>query len=164
MDLANEILEGLGINPERLSLEWVSAAEGVRFVRLIGEFTERIRGLGPLGASEGLDTANLYLRLEAAKMALEGKKLRMAIGRLARQKKDGETYREVPEDHKYALGLKNALKDESVSCEMLLYLREGPRAAEELAELLDISSDEVVDTFKKLEKKRLVEPERLILG
>jgi hypothetical protein len=38
----------MGIDPKRLRLEWVSASEGVKFQKVITEFTEEIRALGPL--------------------------------------------------------------------------------------------------------------------
>ena len=38
----------MGIDPRRVRLEWVSASEGVRFGRVVSEFTEEIRALGPL--------------------------------------------------------------------------------------------------------------------
>ncbi len=46
--LTVKILEGTGINRRRLRLEWVSASEGARFQKVINEFTEEIRALGPL--------------------------------------------------------------------------------------------------------------------
>ena len=42
-----EIVKLLGIDEGRLRLEWISAAEGVRFGAVINEFTEQIRQLGP---------------------------------------------------------------------------------------------------------------------
>jgi len=42
-----EILEAIGINPKRFKLEWISASEGKKFSRLITDFTEEIRSLGP---------------------------------------------------------------------------------------------------------------------
>jgi len=44
-----EILDKIGINPDRLHLEWVSASEGKRFANVVTEFTDRIKNLGPLG-------------------------------------------------------------------------------------------------------------------
>ncbi|MDQ7778980.1 MAG: hydrogenase iron-sulfur subunit [Planctomycetota bacterium] len=41
----------LGIGEERVRLEWVSAAEGERFARIVEEFTETIRKAGPLAGS-----------------------------------------------------------------------------------------------------------------
>lgn len=45
--LTLELVELLGINPERLRLEWVSSAEGIRFAEVAREFTAKIRSLGP---------------------------------------------------------------------------------------------------------------------
>ena len=42
-----ELAKILGINPERLRLEWISSAEGTRFAEVATEFTEQIRSLGP---------------------------------------------------------------------------------------------------------------------
>ncbi len=60
--MLEKILSGFGIEPERLRLEWVSAAEGKKFVSVINEFTDKVRNLGPLNlpeeksAQDGLDT------------------------------------------------------------------------------------------------------------
>ncbi|OEU46017.1 MAG: hypothetical protein BBJ60_04865 [Desulfobacterales bacterium S7086C20] len=155
-------MKDLKVNSERLSLEWVSAAEAPRFVKLITEFTERIRKLGPLGSSENLDPGDLMVKLRAAKMALEGKRLRMVFARQAKYMKHEGAYREIPSDHKLHADMDKALKSEMAKNGLLLYLKDSPREAEELAGLLGVSSDDVVAHFKKLEKKGLVEPDRLI--
>lgn len=41
-------MEYLGIEPGRLRLEWMSAAEGERFASVMRDFTAEIRALGPL--------------------------------------------------------------------------------------------------------------------
>ena len=48
-----QLLALLGIPDGRLRLEWISAAEGARFARVMTEFTDQIRALGPspLGVS-----------------------------------------------------------------------------------------------------------------
>ena len=50
--LMEKLLEQLGLEHGRVRLEWVSAAEGDKFARVVSEFTEEIRALGPLGWSE----------------------------------------------------------------------------------------------------------------
>jgi F420-non-reducing hydrogenase iron-sulfur subunit len=40
-------VENIGIEPERVKLEWISASEGGKFAALIRETTEQIRQLGP---------------------------------------------------------------------------------------------------------------------
>ncbi|MHA1310143.1 MAG: hydrogenase iron-sulfur subunit [Candidatus Helarchaeota archaeon] len=42
-----EIIKLMGIDPKRIRLEWVSAAEGMKFANLIGDFTNQIKELGP---------------------------------------------------------------------------------------------------------------------
>lgn len=48
MKLLKKLLKQLGIEEERLSVEWVSASEGKRFAEVVTDFTEKIRSLGPL--------------------------------------------------------------------------------------------------------------------
>jgi len=57
----------LGIEAERLRLEWISAAEGARFARIMTEFTDQIRSLGPsaLGNSGHGEVPVSELTLEA---------------------------------------------------------------------------------------------------
>lgn len=131
-------------------------------MQLITSFTDRIRELGPLGSSESLDQEDLLVKLRAAKMALEGKRLRMVFARQAKYMKEGGTYREIPPDHKLHGELDKTLADEMATKAMLLYLQDKPRPVEELAGLLNLSADDVVAYFKKLEKKKLVESDRLI--
>jgi len=42
------MLQDLGIDPRRLRLEWISAAEGKKYAKTMDEFTEQVRALGPL--------------------------------------------------------------------------------------------------------------------
>lgn len=48
MPLLRNLLSYVGINPDRLRLAWVSAAEAPRFVQVTTEFADKIRELGPL--------------------------------------------------------------------------------------------------------------------
>lgn len=48
MVLLRRILESLGIEKERLRLEWISAAEAAKFVKVAREMVEQIKALGPL--------------------------------------------------------------------------------------------------------------------
>ena len=48
MLLGKKLMEHVGVTPERLRLEWVSASEGDLYAEVVAEFTETICGLGPL--------------------------------------------------------------------------------------------------------------------
>jgi F420-non-reducing hydrogenase iron-sulfur subunit len=45
-------LSHVGINPERLLLDWVSASEANRFAQIVEEFTQWVQRLGPLETKE----------------------------------------------------------------------------------------------------------------
>jgi F420-non-reducing hydrogenase iron-sulfur subunit len=42
------VLRDLGVEDQRLRLEWISASEGEKVQRVCNEMTEELRGLGPL--------------------------------------------------------------------------------------------------------------------
>jgi len=42
-----KLLDTVGIEPDRVRLEWVSASEGIRFADTVRDFTETIKKLGP---------------------------------------------------------------------------------------------------------------------
>ncbi len=46
-DIVSETLEEMGMEPERFSLHWVSAAEARRFAGIVSSVTEKIRRIGP---------------------------------------------------------------------------------------------------------------------
>jgi len=48
MPVLKKLLEYTGIEPERLHINWVSAAEGEKFANVILDFTETIRKLPPI--------------------------------------------------------------------------------------------------------------------
>ncbi len=39
-------MEMMGLDPERLQLEWIAASDGEKFANIMNEFTERIKKLG----------------------------------------------------------------------------------------------------------------------
>ncbi len=50
VSMLKKLMKQLGINEDRLRLEWISAAEGDKFARVITEFTAELKkmGLNPL--------------------------------------------------------------------------------------------------------------------
>jgi F420-non-reducing hydrogenase iron-sulfur subunit len=45
--IVKPLLEALGIDPRRLRLEWISASEGPQFSKVLAEFVDQIKELGP---------------------------------------------------------------------------------------------------------------------
>jgi len=47
--LLARMLKDMGIEPERLRLEWISAAEGDKVKAVINDMVEKLKAMGPLG-------------------------------------------------------------------------------------------------------------------
>lgn len=63
--LLQRLLDSLGIEKERVRLEWIAASEGDKVQRVIDEMTEAVRQLGPLR----LETRS-HLRMQTPQSAM----------------------------------------------------------------------------------------------
>jgi F420-non-reducing hydrogenase iron-sulfur subunit len=62
--LCKRIMEHIGLNPDRLRIEFMSSADGVFFAEVMREFGNTVKKLGPLGKAEGIDPNELMSKLE----------------------------------------------------------------------------------------------------
>jgi F420-non-reducing hydrogenase iron-sulfur subunit len=53
--LLKKMLAQLGIEDQRVRLDWVSASEGDRFANIVNEMTEQLRQLGPFSSNGGAE-------------------------------------------------------------------------------------------------------------
>lgn len=53
--LAEKLLEYIGLNPDRLKIEFMSGAESNVFIEAVDGIVKQVKELGPLGESEGMD-------------------------------------------------------------------------------------------------------------
>ena len=66
MPLIRRVLSEFQIEPQRFVHEWVSAAEGDKFARLVRQVTEQVREVGPLRWPERLKARGVGTGLGAA--------------------------------------------------------------------------------------------------
>jgi F420-non-reducing hydrogenase iron-sulfur subunit len=69
--LVKRLLKEMGIEEERLRLEWISASEGERVQKVINEMTEQVRLLGPLRLA-AIPSPSHVMGVEAAEAAVAG--------------------------------------------------------------------------------------------
>ena len=62
--LCRKIMAHLGLNPERLSVEFMSSGEGMLFTEVVDAFSKKVKELGPLGKGEEIDEDELKSKLE----------------------------------------------------------------------------------------------------
>jgi coenzyme F420-reducing hydrogenase delta subunit/Fe-S-cluster-containing hydrogenase component 2 len=67
--LCRKIMEHIGLNPERLRIEFMSGGEGILFAEVINDFCKKVEKLGPLGKGEGINEIELKNKIqEVAKL------------------------------------------------------------------------------------------------
>ena len=136
------LLERIGLRPERLRLEWVSAGEGIRFANIMNEYGAQVQAMGPVGAGEGIEPAELRFRLEAATRILPWLRLVLAQ-RLRVSPRTEEAYLRFFESGEFERLFEELVADKLVASEIRLMLSERPASTTELAERLRLSPAEI---------------------
>jgi len=55
LTLLGDLLEHVGVEPERFQVSWVSASEGRKFADVVTKFTDKVKALGPQTSLSGGD-------------------------------------------------------------------------------------------------------------
>jgi len=64
--LCKKIMEHVGLDPQRLRIEFMSSGDGIVLAEVMNDFVKKVRSLGPLGKGEGLGEGELKFGLEEA--------------------------------------------------------------------------------------------------
>jgi len=154
----------VGIDPERLTLQWVSAAEAPRYVEIVTGFTNKIRSLGPLGVREGIDREELAFKLKAAKNLSQQEKLRWILGKRTEFFKEGNAYGEVFSQHELNRLLKGLITEDLQVHAILLRLEKESLSVTELAQKLKLAPSLVLQHISALRRRKLVDLKEIKAG
>jgi coenzyme F420-reducing hydrogenase delta subunit/ferredoxin len=61
--LSRKIMAHIGLNPERLSVQFMSSGDGILFTEVVDDFSKKVKALGPLGKGEEIDGDELKAKL-----------------------------------------------------------------------------------------------------
>jgi coenzyme F420-reducing hydrogenase delta subunit len=154
--LAARVLDYVGLNPQRVSFNQCSSAEGERFVSMVTEFDRGISELGPLGVGDRLSLPELKEKLLVAKTALAKEKLRWVVGKFTEFTTKGNKYGEVFTEHEMWRTLDTIIMDETATHEILSELRKSPATVKDLASLLKLPPPHVLKYVLALQRRELV--------
>jgi F420-non-reducing hydrogenase iron-sulfur subunit len=151
--IIEKLIEKAGLEPERFKLEWISASEGERFSKVVEEFTETIRGLGP---SKVKEDPELKTKVGAAVGTALSFRIRALLGHEVQMAEGGNVYGEevVEEDFQKIIDL--ALEEEFRRNLILEIASSKPSSAKELSQGVGIPPDEVVDHIATLRQMNLL--------
>jgi len=155
--LAARTLGYVGMNPERVSFNQCSGAEGERFVSLVTAFDRKIQELGPLGGSaDTLPLPALKKKIEIAKVALGKEKLRWVVGKFTEFNTTGNKYGERFTEHEMWRTLDTIIMDEVATFEIMRELEQGPTAVKDMAARLELPPPHVLKYVLALQRRGFV--------
>ena len=153
--ICKDIMSRVGINPERLAIEFMSGGEGGRLAEVIDAFTARIRELGPLGEPEGIEKGRLKQTLDAVRKLvpylrlMEREKLRVPV-------KSEQAYREFFESDEVNRVFDDMIGEKLTISRIVSLLRIKPLSTAEISEALDLSPSEVAKRMNSSSRQGLV--------
>jgi F420-non-reducing hydrogenase iron-sulfur subunit len=153
--LAQKLLAHLGLNPERLRLEELSAGEGIRFAEVMNEFAVSLKKLGPLGTGEGLAPGVLARRLEAARQLVPYLRL-VERERLRLAERSAEAYRRLSASPETDRLFQELVADKLAVGEIVALLRAGPQSTAELSQQLGLTPSAIARHVKGSSRHGLV--------
>ena len=141
--LSRRFLKHLGINPERLRIEWIAASEGSRFAEIMDDFGNKLKELGPVGKTEGIDEKQLKLKFEAVNEMIPDLKL-IARERLKIPEKSEEAYNQFYASEEVDQLFNELIDPKLISSQIKLLLKEGPHSTAEISEILGLNPSEIL--------------------
>jgi NADH-quinone oxidoreductase subunit E len=142
VQICKKLMRHIGLDPERLRIEQMSAGEGIRYAEIMNDFSARLHGLGPLGAGEGIDADGLKFKLEAVTRLVPYIRL-VERERLRVHLDTAEQYHEYFQSDEVNRLFEELIFDKLAIGQILALLRESPRSTGEISEILGMGSSEV---------------------
>jgi coenzyme F420-reducing hydrogenase delta subunit len=140
--MARRILGHIGLNPDRLRIEFMSGADGNLLARYTDEFAKQIKEMGPLGKSEGMDRETVRFKLAAARNLVpfmrlaEREKLRVPV-------KSKQAYKGFFENPDTDRLFDRLFSDKLAVSQILLLLAEKPLSTSDISRQLDLNPSDV---------------------
>ncbi len=140
--LCRKILGHLGVNPERLQINFMSAGDGILLAEHITAFSKRVKALGPLGQAEGIDAKALGLGLQAVRRLVPYLRL-VERERLRLPSKSKDAYERFFGSEAFNALFEELVVDKLAISGIILLLKEKPLSTGEISEALGLSPSEV---------------------
>ncbi len=140
--LFKKIMTHIGLNPERLRIEFMSSGDGLILADVINKFCEEVKELGPLGISEQIDDDGLKFKFEAIQKLIPYLKL-VERERLRVPTKSEAAYREFFDSDDVNQLFNELVLDKLTISQIMLLLREKPLSTAEISETLGLSPSEI---------------------
>jgi len=154
--MLRKLMASAGLDPERLTLEWVSAAEGARFAEVVRDFTAKVKNLGPSPLAGEKPDEILLAGVRAAERAAGGSRLRTLVGRERNLTENGNVYEEKIAQEKFDGLMQQSIKEECLRSRIYLLTKNKSMSVEEMAKQLNLDPGLVLRNVVVMKRKGLL--------
>jgi coenzyme F420-reducing hydrogenase delta subunit/DNA-binding transcriptional ArsR family regulator len=153
--LAKKLLENIGINPDRLRIEFMSGADGNILADVTSDFASQVKTMGPLGESEGMNKDTRIRNLKAVMRLVPYIKL-VERERLRVPQKTKKAYDAFFTSDEFSRLFDELIVDKLSISRMMLLLKEKPRSTGEIVEALGLDPSDVSKHMNRSSQHGLV--------
>jgi len=153
--LLRKILEQIGLNPERLRIAFMSGAEANLFVENVNSFVKKIKELGPIGTSEGMDKKGLMSKLQTVTDLIPYIRL-VERERLRAPVMSEEEYYTFFDSNELKRLFNETIVEKLAISQIVSLLREGPLTTGEIANGVGLTPSEVSKHLNTSSRHKLV--------
>ena len=150
-----------GLEPERLRLEWVSAAEGARFADIVKDFTIQLKGLGPSLIAQQKPDETVLAGVRAAERAAGSSRLRTLVGREKKLTENENVYGEKVAQEEFDKLMDESVKEEYLRSRIYLLSKDKSMSVEELAKHLGVDPRMVLRHVVVMRRRGLLALDRI---
>ena len=137
-----KIMQHIGLNPDRLRIEFMSSGDGLILADITNKFIEEIKEIGPLGKTEGLDPSILKFNFEAISKLVPYIKL-VERERLRVPEQSETAYTDYFDSDQVNDLFKELVLDKLAVSQIMLLLKEKPLSTGEMSEKLGLNPSDV---------------------
>jgi len=155
MHLSRKVLEQVGVNPERLRLEWIAGSEGMRYAEVMNDFGKKLKEMGPIGVGEGISADALKLKFQAVKKILPFLKL-VERERLRVRFKTEEEYDEFYGSEEVNKLISELVADKLAISQITTLLKRNSLSTRDISEVLHLEPSDVARYLNSSSRQGLV--------
>jgi F420-non-reducing hydrogenase iron-sulfur subunit len=156
LHIGRKLIEMIGLSPDRLRLDYISASEGSRYAEVMNDFSTKVKALGPLGKGEGIDETVLRRKLEVVYNLVPYIKL-VERERLRVPVRSVEAYNAFFDSDEFDKIFQDLVADKVELSQIMAILREKPCSAGEISELIGVTPGEAANQLKRSARQGFVE-------
>lgn len=153
--IAKQILEHMGIEPERVTIRFMNSSDGQRFAKYVNEFTNTISQLGPISVKGASNGQKLAEKFEAVQRIVPFVRL-VERERLRTSFKTEEEHIDYFQREDTKRLLRELVVDKLTLSEIMGLLRGRPLSTPEIAKAVGLSSSEVARYINLLSKQGFI--------